>query len=324
MSKMRPIFIFCLPRSGSTLLQRILMNHSEISSVAEPHFLLPLVFASKKKGILTKYSHLSSHKGINDVIENLPNKHTDFNKYINEFSMNIYNSLSEKESKYFLDKTPRYFWIIPDIIKIFPNAKFIFLFRNPIQIYASLLTTFCNNRFNKLYMFYNSLFEGVKLLSEGYVENSEKSICINYENLINNPEKSIKDLLTYLDLEFENEILDSFHEQKIKGKSVDPTGIKDYKKIAVQPLKKWEKVFNTRLRKRKLKEYINSMEEETLSIQGYEKSNLFKSIENLKTDGNHSILRDILDYFMLKNILKFKLNLFFGKNENWTKNQYLN
>jgi len=149
-NNIKPVFIFCLPRSGSTLLQRILMGHSKISSIAEPHFLLPLILATKKEGTLTKYSHLASYRGINDMINNLPDKKNEYYKYLNEFSSNIYNALSKNDSIYFLDKTPRYVWVIPEIAKIFPEAKFVFLFRNPVQIYASILTTFSNNRFNKI------------------------------------------------------------------------------------------------------------------------------------------------------------------------------
>ena len=36
-----PIFLFSLPRSGSTLLQRVLMSHKDIASVAEPWLMLP-------------------------------------------------------------------------------------------------------------------------------------------------------------------------------------------------------------------------------------------------------------------------------------------
>lgn len=38
-----PIFIISLPRSGSTLLQNILSNNSEISTTSEPWILIPLI-----------------------------------------------------------------------------------------------------------------------------------------------------------------------------------------------------------------------------------------------------------------------------------------
>ena len=47
-----PIFIFSLPRAGSTLLQRVLMGHPEIASIAEPWLLLPLMYVQKEHGVL--------------------------------------------------------------------------------------------------------------------------------------------------------------------------------------------------------------------------------------------------------------------------------
>ncbi len=57
---------------------------------------------AKKEGTQTKYSHLASFRGSNDLISNLPNKEDDYNK----FSKNIYSALANQDSVYFLDKTP--------------------------------------------------------------------------------------------------------------------------------------------------------------------------------------------------------------------------
>ena len=39
----RPIFIFSAPRSGSTLLQRVLAAHTQVATASEPWILLPLL-----------------------------------------------------------------------------------------------------------------------------------------------------------------------------------------------------------------------------------------------------------------------------------------
>ena len=75
-----PIFIFSLPRAGSTLLQRVLMAHKDISSVAEPWILLPNVYTTKDKGTLSEYASTVSYKGVSDFINNLPNKKNDYLK----------------------------------------------------------------------------------------------------------------------------------------------------------------------------------------------------------------------------------------------------
>ena len=144
-----PIFLFSIPRSGSTLLQRMLAGHPEISTVSEPWILLPLVYSQKQTGQLSNYSHRNSQLGINDVINQLPQKERDYNLAIRSMSDHIYEKLCLNNEKYFLDKTPRYHLIAQEIISIYPDAKFIFLFRNPLDVYASVMTTWGDNSFKK-------------------------------------------------------------------------------------------------------------------------------------------------------------------------------
>lgn len=323
-NKLQPIFIFCMPRSGSTLLQRVLMTHSQISSFSEPHILLPLAQTLKMDGVVAQYLHQNVVRAVEDLIEELPNKEEDYFRFIREFAGNIYESLSDKSSLYFIDKTPNYRWIIPEIIKIFPEAKFVFLFRNPIQSLASAIQTFGNGRFHKIEMFYLSSIEGFEELSKGSLLAKNNSFSLNYEELVEGPETIIRDLMTYLELDFEPKILDSFNHQKLKGRMGDPSGIKNYKSIDKRSLDKWKSVFNTKYRKSLLKRYISKFPENSLKLQGYNKAQILKEIGNLKTDGDYSLFIDIKDSIRLKLISIFKFNLFFGKNLRWTRKKYLN
>jgi sulfotransferase family protein len=320
----KPIFILSLPRTGSTLLQRVLMSHSKISSFAEPHFLLPFVYANKKEGTLTNYSHASSYKAVNDVVNNLPNKENDFFKYLNEFSLKMYNSLSDEKSIYFLDKTPVYVWIIPEIIKIFPDAKFIFLFRNPIQVYASIISTFSNNKFNKMYRMERYLDEGFELLSDNYKKYKDISIGIKYEEFILEPEKILNEILAYLELDHEDHMLNSFHKQDLRGRSMDPTGVKKYTKLENAPLKKWKMVFNSRYRLKILRNYVNDLDTNSLLIQGYDKLTIVNEIDGFKPKGNFNFIEDFVNYQWNKIVIRFKLNILFAKNVKWSRKFYLN
>jgi Sulfotransferase family len=137
--QLKPLFIFSLPRSGSTLLQRVLMSHSKISSTAEPWLLLPLLQMLKKEGTVTTYSHQNCQKAMVDIVSNMRGGKPEYNHLLKEFVESIYASTSKDGSVYFLDKTPRYYMIIPEIVELFPEAKFVFLFRNPVHVYASML-----------------------------------------------------------------------------------------------------------------------------------------------------------------------------------------
>ena len=128
--KTKPIFILSTPRSGSTLLLSILSSHKKIFGMAETWLLLPFLYANRSNGALTNYCHRFAYQGLTDLINILPEKENQYNAYLKEFFENLYSSLVKEDHDYFLDKTPRYFFIIPEIVKIFPDAKFIFIFRN--------------------------------------------------------------------------------------------------------------------------------------------------------------------------------------------------
>src|SRR5665213_3086127 len=53
----RPIFIFSISRSGSTLLQRVLAAHPEVATVSEPWLLLPFVYSMRTEGVIADYVH---------------------------------------------------------------------------------------------------------------------------------------------------------------------------------------------------------------------------------------------------------------------------
>jgi len=305
--EVKPIFIISLVRSGSTLLQRILMGHDKIASMAEPWFLLPLVFSMKKEGIITEYGHSIAHDALEDLIDNLPNKSEDYYSFLREFAGNIYGALSKSKNSYFLDKTPRYYMIIPELAKIFPEAKFIFLFRNPVHIYSSILSTWKDNRLKFTTKLHNDLTNGPKLMSQGYELLKNRSYSIQYEKFVKNPEESLKEIVDYLNIDYDDKMLDNFYGQDLKGRSVDPTGTKRYKQVDSSTLHKWKKVFNTKYRKKIIANYIESIDAQTLSIQGYKKSEILNEIRSLDHEGNFSMFRDLLD------INKPKIRLAFHK-----------
>ena len=50
MTEVAPVFLLSLPRSGSTLLQRLLAVSPEVATAPEPWFLLPLVQSTRATG----------------------------------------------------------------------------------------------------------------------------------------------------------------------------------------------------------------------------------------------------------------------------------
>jgi hypothetical protein len=321
---MNPIFIFSLPRSGSTLLQRILASHKKIASIAEPWLLLPFVYSIRKEGILAEYSHFNSRNAITDMINELPNKTDDYYEQINLFASSIYQKLCKDSEIYFVDKTPRYYFIIQEIDRIFPNAKYIFLFRNPVHVYSSILRSWGDNRFKNIYRNYLDLNEGPRLMNDGYKALRDKAYAVKYEELVTTPERYIKEICEYLELDYDNEMLAKFAEKQFSGRMGDSTGVQEYKDVDASSLSKWKITFSNAFRKHKVYNYIEMMDEKILTDQGYSKEEILHDIRDL--DGSITgryILLDILDYYRSFLIRKFKLNQVFKKRGQDRQTEYL-
>jgi hypothetical protein len=318
-----PRFIFSLPRSGSTLLQRVLMSHRDIASVSEPWFLLPFSYAYKKEGILTEYSHGTSYAAFEDFINNLPNKEDDYYQALGGFANKLYQKQCFNDEKYFLDKTPRYYNIIPEIAKSFPEAKFIFLFRNPVHVMSSMMKTWGEGRFKKMYVFDRDLNHGLKALSDNYEKIRDRACAIQYEKYVENPEKYTKEICNYLEIEFNMGMLNNFSKQFTKGRMGDPTGVKDYRSVDIRPLQKWKKTFSTTFRKKYIKDYIRSIDTLIFKTQGYSKLDILKEIEELDVK-NINYFQDRVDLVYSYLVRIIKPNIWLGKiTKKWARNKYL-
>jgi hypothetical protein len=318
-----PIFIFSLPRAGSTLLQRILMSHREICSISEPWILLPQVYATKNHGTLSEYSSLTSQIGIKDFIENLPNKKESYINAQRNFIYSLYAMQCKNNEKYFLDKTPRYYLIIDEIVELFPDAKFIFLFRNPVQVFASIVNTWGKGRFRNIITTYDDLIKGTKQLSEAYLKYKHISYSVQYEDLILNSNDKLNEISNYLEIPLQNDLVSNFSSQNTIGTLGDPTGVKKYNSISQEGLVSWKNVFNSFYRKRIIHSLLGKIDSLDLKTQGYNKEEIFLEIQKLNNHKNKLLFRDFFDYSLNCLIRKFKLNLFINKKLRWIMKEQL-
>ena len=90
-------------------------------------FLLSLYDAYIKDNVsLTAYGYATTKDAIQSLIKNDKADYSDaFRDSIRVFANNFYNKLSPKNTKYFLDKTPRYYYIINELARDFSDAKII-------------------------------------------------------------------------------------------------------------------------------------------------------------------------------------------------------
>lgn len=283
MDPVTPIFLFSLPRSGSTLVQRVLAADGRIATASEPWLLLPLLYWRKTGGLYAEYSHHLSRRALEDFVALLPQQEADYREAVRQFALGLYRKAAPPQATYFLDKTPRYHLVVADIMGLFPDARFLFLWRNPLAILASIIETWGGGRWN-IYLFKVDLFKGLAGLIDAYRAAEGRAFAVRYEDLVE-PGASVpwKALFEHLGLPYDPAVVHSFTSVRLEGSLGDPTGIRQYDHISVQPLEKWKQVLNNPLRKWWARRYLCWIGADRLRMIGYDLDTLLADLAAVPT-----------------------------------------
>lgn len=263
----QPVFLISLPRSGSTLLQKILAAHPEIASVGEPWVLLPLAFMDQDYGVEAIFGHRNTAKGIREMIQNLPEKRNSYICHLRRFCSGLFEDLA-RGKPIFLDKDPRYYLILDFLAEVFPDAKFIFLFRNPLDVMCSMMSTWLRDRL-MLHAYHIDLYEGVRLMSRGCRVHAAQGICVQYEQLVRQPEQEVRRICGFLGVSYRDDLLVSYRNVDFGGSMGDPIGIHRHKGVSVDSVSMWPKKLNNQYRVRFARRYLRAIGNDVLKPWGF-------------------------------------------------------
>ncbi|NND45185.1 MAG: sulfotransferase [Xanthomonadales bacterium] len=280
MSRIRPVFIFSLPRSGSTLLQRAVATHPSIATISEPWVLLPVLYYLKDRGVYAEYAHLAARQARRDLLEALPDGEADYLAAMREGVLELYQRLAGPEATHFVDKTPRYHLVCEEIIRMFPDASFVFLWRNPLSVLASLSRTWGEGRWNA-FRFEVDLERGLPLLIEAYQKHRERTFALRFEDLVADPRAALDPLFEYLGLAPRESAMHDFSATELEGELGDQAGVKAYSEISTEPVSKWPETIHSAYRVSWCKRYLRRIGEHRLAVMGYELDALLAALDEV-------------------------------------------
>lgn len=231
-----------MPRSGSTMLQAILSNNTEIDTRSEPWLLLPLISILKKELGSAKYNSYSSATAIKEFIDDGIGQ-SEYNKALRHFVDQCYSLNNNTTSRYFLDKTPRYYEILQELVELLPDSKVIILKRNPVAAACSMISTWDKKNVDDLFEFERDLLYAPFLMQDFLQKNEENVnvIQVRYEDLLENPESEISNLCRFLDIPFNEDYLDYGRNTKYRGTFGDSEVVDKYSKPIRNKSDSWER-----------------------------------------------------------------------------------
>ncbi|HTA13472.1 MAG TPA: sulfotransferase [Solirubrobacteraceae bacterium] len=282
----RPIFIFSAVRSGSTLLQRIVAAHEQVATASEPWLLLPHAYTFRRAGVDAEYPHSLMVDAIEDFCAVLPNGSEDYREELRRYVLRLYEKAAQQsngngasngsDTRYFLDKSPGYCFVVEEIMSLFPEAKFIFLWRNPLSIVASIIDTW--EPWHPT-IFRQDLFVGLPRLTAAYAADPSRAHAVRYEDLLGGEQRHWRRLMDYLEIEFDPDTLRSFSQIELGGRMGDPTGPKRYKTLSSEPSQKWKGTLANPLRKEWCRRYLRFLGDERLATMGYDRKELTAALD---------------------------------------------
>jgi hypothetical protein len=210
----RLIFLISQPRAGSTLLQKMLGAHPDVHTTSEPWVALHPLFALRQEGASADYSHALAHGALGHFLGELPGGEDVYVEGVRLMLSHLYGTALRTSGKVvFLDKTPRYYFIVPELRRVFPAARFVFLVRNPLAVLSSMLEAWVGppyfaDRYGLRLDLAHDLLTAPDLLAAARDACGPRDACVSYEQLVQEPDSELRRVCDRLGLEFAAAMID--------------------------------------------------------------------------------------------------------------------
>jgi len=221
-----PIFIVGLPRTGTTLTERIVSSHSQVESAEETYILQMLI--RRISGVQSTDTMSAT------IIEAAAKK--DIRLVADGYMNAVDYKLSDRP--YFIEKFPENYLYLGFIAKAFPDAHIIHLRRNPMDsCFAMYKQSFFKYAYTldslgRYYVAYDRLHRHWEDVLQ------DRVIEVEYESLVADQEGQIRGLLDKLGLGFEQACLD-FDQNETPSATASAVQVRE--KAHTRSIHKWKR-----------------------------------------------------------------------------------
>ena len=279
------LFVIGAPRSGTTMLERMLSAHSMVQGGPEPHLLTPLAHLGVwDKVDKAPYDHILAAESQKLFVDQLPNKEQDYWAACRAYCDTLYGRYLDAQGgkAVCLDQTPAYALILPFMTKVFPDAKYVVLTRHPLAMFSSFANSFFDgdylvaNRYNPILNRY------VPALAAFLRQTETPFIHVRYEDLVKDPETWFERICAYIGIPFEPAAIDYGKKDEARPQGLgDPIGVKQHSRPTTASVKKWAQELASDPAKLELmKKTIAQLDPGDLAILGYPVDRLWLPLED--------------------------------------------
>lgn len=274
----RIVFVVSLPRSGSTLLQKMLSVSPDVASSAEPWVMLPFWGMRQVSAGRAVYFHHTAANAINDFIGNIADGEAMYARAVGDFARPLYAAAAAGKPV-FLDKTPRYYLMLPLLHQALPDARFVVLLRNPLAVLASISETFNRGRF-VWFEYWLDWMEGHRCLAQAVREGGPNQHLVRYEHLVSAPAEVLPSICENLGIQYTDNMVSGYQAAVLRGRMGDPTGIHRYQAVSGASVDKWQMFFDTAYRRKAAEKMLARLDPRDLETLGYPLPKLLEALHS--------------------------------------------
>jgi len=233
------------PRSGSTLLSRMLGAHSQVHAPAEPHLLTPLAYLGYYGRVdKAEYDTIITGRAAQELVAGLEGGEAAYLEALRAYTDAIYRGLlAPSGCSVLLDKTPAYALVLDFVARLYPKARYVVLTRNPLAVWSSFVDSFFDGDHQEAHA-WNPLLERYVPAVARFVREARVPMChVRYEDVVTDPDAQMKRICEFAGLAFEPEMVDygdaeGGSRQAAAGLG-DPIGVASQTRPTTRSLERW-------------------------------------------------------------------------------------
>lgn len=206
MTPPKKIFLFGVGRSGTTLLQSMLHAHSQVSMLPENHLIHNYLLAElggKQPQFDHRFLHSETASRLKEIVDvkrvlEAPTTHHAFELICSE--------VAQKEQVAFVgDKDPEHINYLPHLQRVFPDAFFLHIIRDPRDVILSRKRSQWGAKYPWQWHITEYKHQFEKAITFGF--QNHQFFSVYYEELVDSPQQVLESICGFLGVSFDEQML---------------------------------------------------------------------------------------------------------------------